>query len=65
MPLAVLNGALVTHPFTSAARGQVMSNPFHDRDITVPPSVHDPEVSAKLRTLTRVAQRSARRPRHF
>jgi hypothetical protein len=63
MPLNVLNGALVTHPATSAARGHAMSNPFYDEHATALPAHRDTEVMPKLRTLTRMVRRSVRRAR--
>ena len=63
MPLNVLNGALVTHPATFAARGDAMSNPFYDQHATALPADRDTEVMPKLRTLTRMVRRSVRRVR--
>jgi len=63
MPLNVLNGAMVTHPVTFAARGDAMSNPFYDRHVDTLPPDHDADVMPKLQMLTRMVRRSARRTR--
>jgi len=63
MPLNVLNGAMVTHPVTFAARGDAMSNPFFDPHADCLPSDRDVDVMPKLQTLTRMVRRSARRAR--
>jgi len=63
MPLNVLNGAMMTHPVTFAARGDAMSNPFYDRHVDALPLDRDIDVMPKLQTLTRMIRRSARRAR--
>ena len=63
MPLNVLNGAIVTHPVTCAARGEAMPNPFYDRHTEAMPPDHDLDVMPKLQALTRMVRRSARRTR--
>lgn len=63
MPLNVLNGAMVTHPVTFAARGDAMSNPFYDRHADVLPLDRDADIMPKLQSLTRMVRRSARRAR--
>src|SRR5262249_10114064 len=61
MPLDVLDGALITHPATFAARGDAMSNPFYDQRAVALPAHRDALVMAKLQTLTRMIRRSPRR----
>ena len=63
LPLHVLNGALLTHPLTSAARGQAMANPFYDSDVSMLPPAHDREIASRLKTLTALTRQSARRRR--
>ena len=61
LPLHVLNGALLTHPLTTAARGHAMANPFYDGEVAALPSAHDREVTSKLHALTNLTRRSVRR----
>jgi hypothetical protein len=61
LPLHALNGALLTHPQTSAARGEVMTNPFYDRKVVALPSTHDRDIASRLQALTKLTRRSARR----
>jgi hypothetical protein len=63
MPVNVLNGAIVTHPVTFAARGDAMSNPFYERHATALPTDRDADVMPKLQMLTRMIRRSVRRAR--
>jgi hypothetical protein len=63
LPLSVLNGALVTHPLTSAARGEAMLNPFYDREAVEAPLVADAAIGSRLLTLVRLVRGTVRRPR--
>jgi hypothetical protein len=61
LPLRVVNGALLTHPLTTAALGQAMANPFYDRDVAALPVTPDREVVSRLKTLTAMTRQSMRR----
>jgi hypothetical protein len=61
LPLRVLNGALVTHPLTTAARGYAIANPFYDGEVKTLPSTSDRDVQSKLHALTALTRRSVRR----
>jgi hypothetical protein len=60
-PLHVLNGALLTHPLTTASRGLAGANPFYDPEATTLSSADDRDVAAKLRSLKILTHRSTRR----
>ena len=47
MPLAVLDGALATHP-VAVSRHQPMENPYYDERVVGLTAVDDAEVLAKL-----------------
>jgi hypothetical protein len=65
--LNVLDGALATHPLTTAAAGHTMSNPFYDQETATLRTASGHEVTSKLHELTRLgrgARRSTRRIDH-
>jgi two-component system, chemotaxis family, sensor kinase Cph1 len=61
LPWQALNGALLTHPLTTAASGQAIANPFYNWDVTALPLTHDRDVVARLQALTTLSRRSKRR----
>jgi chemotaxis family two-component system sensor kinase Cph1 len=50
MPLAVINGALATHP-VAGSKGQYAVNPFYDSTVKRLPTAKDADVRTKLRYL--------------
>jgi hypothetical protein len=60
-PLHVVNGALLTHPMITAARGLAVANPFYDSAVTLLPPADDRDVTAKLQITKNLTHRSARR----
>ena len=61
LPLRLVNGALLTHPLTTAALGQAMVNPFYDREVAALPATPDREVVSRLKRLTAMTRQSMRR----